>query len=295
MKILIIGQSVVDNINENGKLTVKSGGIHYSVAGISSFIESDDEVYLCTSISKKDKYLFKEFYRTVKNDFIEYRDNIPTVNLTIHKNKERDERYSHITQNLNLPVDVLNNFEGIFINMITGFDITLEQLNEIRKNYKGIIYFDVHTFSRGLDEDGNRRFRKIPEFKKWAEQVNIVQVNEEELKTLTDKTSEREIVKEVLSYGVKQVIITKAEKGARLYHKPKGELESVYVSAIDVETKNKVGCGDVFGAVYFYNYIRTKDVNKSLKLANTAAGCSAGYSEINEFKKLKRDVQQQYY
>lgn len=294
MKILIIGQSVVDRINQDGTVSVKPGGIHYSVAGINGVADSGDDIYLCTTISKKDEYLFKDFYSKVKQDFIEYREIIPTVNLTIYNDKERDERYANMTDNLNVPLNELNKFDGIFVNMISGFDLTLEQLEEIRKRFGELIYFDVHTFSRGLDEDGNRRFRKIHDFSKWAACVDIIQANEEELKTLSKKSGEREIVFELLNSGVKQVIITKSDRGARIYYKHNGELESIYIPAIKIKTVNKVGCGDVFGAVYFYNYIRTRNVNKSLQIANIAAGCTAIYSNIEDLKSLKNDVQQRY-
>ena len=294
MKILIIGQSVVDSINEDGKISIKPGGIFYSAVAAVSVAEKDNEIFLCTSLTKEHEYLFEEVYRKISKTYIEYRDKIPKVNLTIYQNRERDERYENVTRNLNIPVDKLQKFAGIFINMITGFDITLEQLEHIRKKFDGLIYFDVHTFSRGLDEDGNRRLRRIPGFKKWAACVDIIQANEEELKTVSRKISENEIVRELLFCGVKQVIITKAEKGVLVYFKSEEDIESVYIPAIKVKTRNKVGCGDVFGAVYFYSYIRTKDVNKSLRIANIAAGCSATYSDIKEFSNLKKDVQQRY-
>jgi sugar/nucleoside kinase (ribokinase family) len=57
---------------------------------------------------------------------------------------------------------------------------------------------------------------------------------------------------------------------------------------------NKVGCGDVFGAVFFYNYIRKADIIDSLRAANFAAGVSTTYSLITEFKEFKKDVLQRF-
>ena len=58
MKLLVIGHSVVDRINFNGKLKLQPGGIHYSVAALSSFAEEDDEIFLCSSLSAKKDSLF---------------------------------------------------------------------------------------------------------------------------------------------------------------------------------------------------------------------------------------------
>src|SRR4030065_53912 len=105
----------------------------------------------------------------------------------------------------------------VLINMISGYDISLDQLKRLRKNYSGMIYFDVHTFSRGLDENGHRIFRRIADFNEWAQCIDILQTNESELLTLSDKKEEAEIVDELFSYGINQIIITKAERGATVF------------------------------------------------------------------------------
>ena len=96
MKILIIGQSVVDSINEDGKISIKPGGIFYSAVAAVSVAEKDNEIFLCTSLTKEHEYLFEEVYRKISKTYIEYRDKIPKVNLTIYQNRERDERYENV-------------------------------------------------------------------------------------------------------------------------------------------------------------------------------------------------------
>jgi sugar/nucleoside kinase (ribokinase family) len=178
--------------------------------------------------------------------------------------------------------------------MITGFDLTLAQLKEIRKSYNGTIYFDVHTFSRGLDSEMKRNFRRIKDFKEWAKCVDIIQGNESEVKTLSLKTAEEEIAHELIGYGVKQLIVTKGNKGAKVYFLKNIFLSSEEIPALDVKLVNKVGCGDVFGAVYFYNYIRNKNLIEALTLANIAAGTSITYTDINDYLNLKADVFARY-
>jgi len=60
MKILVIGQSVVDRIFYKGIEEVKPGGIFYAVVALSNFTEQSDEIFLCSTISKKDENLFLE-------------------------------------------------------------------------------------------------------------------------------------------------------------------------------------------------------------------------------------------
>jgi sugar/nucleoside kinase (ribokinase family) len=115
--------------------------------------------------------------------------------------------------------------------------------------------------------------------------------------TLSEKKSEEEIIREVLDYGIKHLIVTFEDKGVKIFYKEKDVIKTIYEPAINIEIKNKVGCGDVFGAVFFYSYISrgNKNIEKVLKLANIAAGYTASYKDMNEFKNLKDNVFSRYY
>jgi hypothetical protein len=297
MKLLIVGQSVADIINFNGKKTLKPGGIFYSVIAINNLKDSQDRISLVTAVDKRHYLLFSEEYEKLDEKIFNHVENIPKVHLKIEQEEERHEMYENINQNLFFNIKNLNSFDGILINMITGFDIKLEQLKDIRRNYKGLIYFDVHTLSRGLDDKMQRNFRIIPDFKEWASNTDIVQVNKNELETLVEKESEEEIIKEIFNYGIKYLILTLEDKGAKIFFKEDEAIKSIYKPAIKVNVKNKVGCGDVFGAVFFYSYIserkefpENKNIIKALKTANIAAGYTASYENMSEFKNLKKDV-----
>ncbi len=292
MKLLVIGHSVEDHITENGIEVVKPGGIFYTALALKQFVDSGDEVFLNTAVQKENLNLFADVYNGFNNSLVKFIDRIPKVYLTLHDFKERGETYESISQGLNIDIDNLNSFDGILINMITGFDVSLMQVQLLRKNYKGPTYIDVHTLARGLDENLKREFRPIPDFDKWASSTDIIQVNENEMKTISVKQTELEIAQEILNYEVKIFIVTKGRLGARYYCKKDGEIISSYRSAVKTETKNMIGCGDVFGAVYFYHYIKTKNMEESFSIANIAAGCSASYKGINDFKDLKKDVLQ---
>ena len=294
MKILVFGHSVIDKINYGKGEIIKPGGIFYTTAALANIADSSDEIYVCTTIDKVNEKLFSPVFKRIKPNYISYSPNIPVVKLNIYDDKEREEKYENVSGNLQFNINKLNRFDGIMINMITGFDITLAQLKEIRKSYNGIIYFDVHTFSRGLDSEMKRNFRRIKDFKEWAKCVDIIQANELEVKTLSSKTDEEEIARELISYGVKQLIVTRGNKGAKVYFSKNIFLSSEEMPALDVKPVNKVGCGDVFGAVYFYNYIRNENLIEALTLANIAAGTSTTYSDINDYLNLKADVFARY-
>ena len=296
MKLLVIGNTVVDTIDFNGEIAVKPGGIFYTVTALNNFKEKQDKIFLVTAVDKKHYLLFEEQYEKLDEKIFENIESIPKVWLKVEQHSERHEKYENINQNLSFNIKDLNLYDGILINMITGFDINLQQLKKIRMNYKGIIYFDVHTFSRGIDKDFKRHFRIIPDFNEWAKNLDIVQVNKNELLTLSEKKNEEEIIKEVLGYGVKYLIVTLEGKGAKIFFKADDTIKSIYQPAITVDINNKIGCGDVFGAVFFYSYISQgfKNIDNALRLANIAAGYAASYKEIDEFINLKKDVLSRY-
>jgi len=291
MKILLIGSSVKDYIHIGNEEKVSPGGIYYSVLGAVSFAEPGDKISLLTAMDKVNEELFVEYYNRVDKTFITYTEKIPVVHLRILEDTERCEYYENITQNLNIRnISNLNNFDGIFVNMVSGFDLKLEDMIYLRENYNGLIYMDIHTLSRGLTEKNERLFRPIPDADKWIASANFIQVNENEIFTLTDKTDESDAVKSILELGTDYLILTKGEIGVRMFWLQNGEINSFFVSSIKVNTKNKVGLGDIFGAVFFSSYIKRKNLNNALRLANIAAGTASEYSNILDFKRLKDDT-----
>lgn len=283
MKLLVIGHSVEDHIKTDNKEIIKPGGIYYTASALTS-IASKDEIFLCTYIEIENHNLFSDAYSKCVPDFISLTDSIPKVLLTIHGEKEREERYQNVVQNLNIPFDRLKEFNGILINMVTGFDIDLNILKKIRQNFSGMIYLDVHTLSRGIGHHGDRNFKLIENFNEWAACVDIIQANEHEAKTLNHFDREEEIAREVLNHGTRQLIITKGQTGAKVYYLQNGEVNSIFQSAAKVDAENQIGLGDVFEAAYFYNYLKTGNIFYSLNNSIKASGIAAGHDGLTKLK-----------
>ena len=129
----------------------------------------------------------------------------------------------------------------------------------------------------------------MPEYERWLSCVDIVQVNNYELKTISRGGNEIENASEILSYGVKYLIITKGELGVRMYYKNNGETASYFTAAKKFASVNKVGCGDVFGAVFFQSFLKTGNPYRALEYANIAAGIVTTYDSTEKFGSLKND------
>ncbi len=288
MKILLIGHSIIDHFEElNGGIS-KPGGIFYSLLGILSLTGREDEIFLLTCRNENSFHLFEALYSRVNQTFINKVENMPEVILKTSGSGEREETYKNLSSRLTIDkVNNWNKFDGILINMITGFDITLDQLKTIRKDFRGTIYFDIHTLSRGVDTNMNRIFRPVPHIKEWLANIDILQCNENELKTIVQDKDEFYCAKEILQFGPQIIIVTKGEKGAQAYSLENGEIKSFFLNAERVDAVNKVGCGDIFGAVFFYSYISTRDVNNSLRLANKAGANAAATKNLTNKREIK--------
>ncbi|MDP4173948.1 MAG: carbohydrate kinase family protein [Bacteroidota bacterium] len=291
MRLLLIGHSVEDQIHLENREIHSPGGIFYSAMGLNSFLSSKDELFLLTSYDDLSYPLFSSLYDTLKKDYFLRVNSIPKVHLYISANCERCETYENLAEPLNLSkIENLDQFDGILINMITGSDIKLSDMLNIRKNYKGLIYFDVHTLSRGVDENNRRYFRPIPDAQKWISSVDIIQANENELRTLSCKNKELDIVEDILQFGLKILIVTKGEQGSVIYWKEGPKLNFFPQSAISSISINKVGCGDIFGAAFFYSFVSNAFLPDAAKLANIASGCITNYSDIKDLVNLRNDT-----
>ncbi|MCP5063634.1 MAG: carbohydrate kinase family protein [Ignavibacteriae bacterium] len=296
MKMVVIGQSVVDKIKTDDGSYTKPGGIFYSVLGLLQIGKIIEEIILITNYSEKYKELFSSTFDKVNIKLSTKVKNIPTVNLRIWKDKERDEIYSNVTQRLKIPLEKnLNKYDGILVNMISGFDLRITEFEKLRENYSGLIYLDVHSLARGIDENKNRKFRKIPSIKRWLNCADIVQCNENELLTLYESNNEKEIANFVFKNKPRVLIITKGNRGATVYPiLNNSEVFRIDVAPIKITSKNSVGCGDIFGATFFYFYVKLLDINEALKKANIAAGLFTQYSSIEEFQKLEEEFTNYY-
>ncbi len=287
MKLLLIGSSVVDYIHKEDNTTIKPGGIFYSLTGFNSIVKNDAYISVLTNINKKDFHLFEGIYSNFDLSFSKSIEELPTIHLLLHPDKERGECYQNISEPLNIDLSIdFNQFDSIFINMITGFDIPLETLEKIREKFNGFIYIDIHSLARGLAENNMRNFRKIPHIERWLKCVDIIQVNETEFATLSHKTNEDDIIKELFNYGLKGIIITLADKGIKSFVINKGNIEKQEIEPLKIIQKNSVGCGDVFGSAFFYNYCKSNNFIDSINKANKTAGLFASCETIEEFKSL---------
>ena len=299
MNILVIGHPCFDVIERpDGNQAQAYGGIYYAVATLASLADEQTKVIPVFPVGGDEYEAYIEDlsrYPAVDPAGI-YRYEGPSnrVFLNYDAHGERVECSKNIFPAIPFSKVQLSlaRADGIIVNMISGSDIELETLDEIRmavRERRIPIHLDIHSLTLGID-DRQRRFRRpVPVWRRWCFMADTVQMNEEEASHLTpERLSEENLVLQLLALGGRNFIITRGERGATVYqqehkHIQRHDILPPIVSSVVDPT----GSGDVFGAAFSYRYFRDRDTLAAARFANEVAGISvehigpSGLQEVN--------------
>ncbi len=297
MKYGLIGHLCLDVIHLADGTEVQSyGGIFFSLASLANIVDVGDIIYPVFGVGDVDYDKFidriKNYSNVVTDGIFKFEGLTNRVHLFYQDRKERTECSMHIAKPIEferLKILLDAGVDGIFINMISGFDIELEVLKRLRKNFNGYIHFDIHSATLGVDERNIRFRRRMLDWKEWLKNVDTVQMNEFEARSIGEEWWNDDMLAEnVLNLGVRAMVITRASLGATVYYFD-DEIKRADFKAYEVDVVDPTGCGDVFGSAFFYKYSKTLDPLVSTEFANYVAGLNAtipGSTEIDKLREL---------
>jgi sugar/nucleoside kinase (ribokinase family) len=185
--------------------------------------------------------------------------------------------------------------DGVLINMISGFDITLETLDHIRlaiRSHNIPLHFDYHSLTLGIRENHERFRRPVEDWRRWAFMDDTVQLNEEEIGGLAvDRLSERQTIGHMLTLSVKGVVVTRGERGATLYHSEHKKILRNDIDGIKLEhPRDTTGCGDVYGAAFHFQYVKTRDLVAAAEFANRVAATKVEGVGMEALRMLRNNL-----
>lgn len=302
MTITVIGHLCFDVIHPpSGTQEILSyGGIYFSLAALANLADPQTTIIPVFGVGKDDYPPFIDkfqSYRNVDSSCI-FKFDGPTnrVHLYYRNNQRRTECSKYIAEPI--PFKRIKPFldtDMVLINMVSGFDITLETLDQIRMSTRDRhipIYFDVHSLTLGITDDDTRFRRPLPEWRRWLFWLHAVQMNEEESQGLTEETSSEEhLVKQITALATPNVVITRGEKGCTLYYDERKRIRQHDVPGVPVAASvDPTGCGDVFGAAYCAKFLAVRNPQKAVEYANAVAAFNAtieGSTEIDRLRQYK--------
>jgi sugar/nucleoside kinase (ribokinase family) len=280
MMITLLGTFILDTIFPfRGGKAESFGGIFFDIAWLSKLLGTNDKIYPLTFLGEDVAgpviNKLRQMPNVTSEGMVKLNQPNNRVTLAYFSENERNEfnlnpfpplEFKHIQPYLKSEVMVINYF--------TGWELALGTLQEIRKNYSGLIYLDIHSLVMGYDpKDGKRFYRSFPQWKSYVACADIVQMNESEAEMLAEKelsTRRRlgEFAIEVTKQGPKVCSVTLGERGALVAFQGKSEMVAGVKPGMFVDP---TGCGDAYGAAFLTSYLKTKNPLRAVRFANKIA------------------------
>jgi sugar/nucleoside kinase (ribokinase family) len=182
---------------------------------------------------------------------------------------------------------MVRDLDAIYLNFISGFELTLGTAAALRRGFTGPIWADLHSLVLGTDPDGLRRLQPLPEAAAWFGCFDAVQLNEDEMSQLGEDPMA--VTATALEAGVALLCVTLGPRGVAYVARPgfnglRGDRTSVgsavrteRIAAPSVDAIDPTGCGDVFGGTAFARLLAGDTVDAALRAATVAAGRNATY------------------
>jgi hypothetical protein len=317
LKLAVIGEPCMDYIHRGSDSTEKQfGGILYSVVSLAVIAGKRAEIYPVMNLGEDEyenvtsllgkigninmEYINKSDHKT-RVVSLYYKDKDSVLNVSTKKTYDREEnsteptppvKYEHVQ-------NILGELDGILVNMVSGVDIELGDLQRVRENFTGYMHMDVHNLVMQTFPDGTRKQMPLKNWQEWCSISDTLQMNESEMTILTgDNVTEYETAEKILSnLRVWSVVVTRGLAGVSMYEmKQKSfndenhfELDKTDIVKIESEKfVDSTGCGDVFASGFFYKNVgnNLKDLGMSLRFANRMAGKNAGLHGVEDLIKL---------
>ena len=189
---------------------------------------------------------------------------------------------------------MVRDLDALYLNFISGFELTLGTAQALRQGFDGPIYVDLHSLLLGMQHDGVRVPRPLQDAGAWLGCFDVVQLNEDEMRQLSpDPLS---LAVDAIGAGTSLLIVTLAAKGAAYVAAPgfdgwagaersaagaaeesAATLRTALIPAPTVDVLDPTGCGDVFGAAAAARLFAGDPVEEAIRHANTMAARNATF------------------
>ncbi len=192
--------------------------------------------------------------------------------------------------------------EALYVNFITGNEFDLATAVELRQNFKGPIYADIHSLMLATGVRGERHARPLSRWSEWLSCFDAVQLNEAELRVLSSHWGDPwAFAADIVGHMTPLIFVTLGAGGAayvmsddalpvsgrgRAQLQSSSPIRTGRVSVEPLDAGDPTGCGDVWGITTFGALLVGADVEEAIRLANLAAGRNVlhrGASGLNRF------------
>lgn len=292
MKLLALGHLCIDSAHPSGGPPAERwGGIANTIAAMGSLAGESDTVLPVCGVGAGDEKNFRawlERFPSVDPSGVFAFDG-PTNRIDVYE-KDGGLRVA-CTRDIAppIPFERIRRFlsaDGVLVNMVSGSDIVLETLDQIRMEIRPRgtpVHLDYHNLTTEVGQGMERVRRPLAEWRRWAFMMTTVQLSEEEAAGLTvDRLSETQLTGHLLTLGVTGVIITRGARGASLFGNEHKKVVRSDVAGIPAPGAGDItGAGDVFGGAFLYRFVSSADLKGSVEFANMTAARAAAREPVS--------------
>jgi len=299
-KIAIIGTINRDTIVfPDGRRTQSFGGILYNVSVLSALGRKDLQIFPVCNVGQDVHHRVIEIlgaYENVKlNGVKKVNRNNNHARLIVDEKGERHEVLKNRVPVLAFSrVKPFLETDGVLINFISGFDISLGTLKRIRREPSALILMDLHSLTLGIKRDGTRFLRTPKNWLEYSKEADLVQANSAEWSLLAGEdlispSDLRSFGARILGLGPRALLLTMGREGAAMVYRHGKSCRLKKTPGIRVrEFKDATGAGDAFSAGFLVCYLRSKNLTRSLDFANRVAAETCRISGVEQVAGLLR-------
>lgn len=288
MRLGVLGSMVWDRIEHPGAPAMERwGGISYSLAAAAAAAPDHWDIRAIIRIGDDLAREADAFLATLPVD----RSGVlavPEANNRVRlRYRDSVDRHEYLTGGVG-PWDwddlepLLEGLDGLYVNLISGFELELETAERIRAAFDGPIYADLHSLLLGIADGGHRVPRALPDRDRWLAAFDMVQVNRPELTLLAQQEDPWHVAEAAVRGGVAAVLVTRGPEGAAWVargdrprpwdvHTAARLQRGLAPSQEPGITGDPTGCGDVWGATCFIRLMAGESVSAAVEAANAAA------------------------
>jgi hypothetical protein len=255
----VIGSMVWDTIygRDPAQAAVQEwGGISYALAALDAALTEDWEVVPLIKVGRDLAPKANEFLRSLRRTtpharFLEVPEPNNRVTLRYESAERRCEQMSGGVPPWTWPElgPLVKDLDAIYINFISGFELSLDTAQLLRRGFRGLIYADLHSLFLGKEADGMRTPQPLPNAPTWFSCFDVIQLNEEEMSQLGPDPLA--VAADALRQGCTTLCVTLGQRGAAYFTGSPIRTARIPAPALHhhpfVEHNDPTGCGDVFG------------------------------------------------
>ncbi|MGI9180242.1 MAG: carbohydrate kinase family protein [Longimicrobiaceae bacterium] len=188
---------------------------------------------------------------------------------------------------------LVEGLDALYLNFISGFEIELAELKQLRSHFAGPIYADIHSLLLGRNADGWRVPQPLAAWREWLRCVDAVQLNEDELATLAGSWGDPwQFAADALDEETRLLLVTRGPAGADYFAEadlPDDPLEWPRLRSAPLRrpaplrtgriaphsgalSGDPTGCGDVWGSTLFVSLLGGYALEEAIVRAHAAAG-----------------------